>query len=154
MASSTAVPSSRLHPALKFGPQTSLSPQATLVGSYPITLGASCVIQLRAKLVAVHGPVSVGEGSVVCERASVGLLDADAKDGKDGGGGPVVLQKGVVVECGAVVEARVIGEGSVVEVGAKVGRGAVVGKVSFDQNKILSVSYFLLSFRLGEGFCE
>lgn len=85
----------------------------------------------------------------------MGVLDADAEDGKDGGRGEaVVLEKGVVVECGAVVEARVIGEGSVVEVGAKVGRGAVVGKVSFDQNQILSVSYLVLQFRLGEGFCE
>lgn len=71
---------------------------------------------------------------MVCERSSVGVLNADGESGKeDEGEGGVVLGKGVVVECGAVVEARVVGEGSVVEVGARVGRGAVVGKVSFDK---------------------
>lgn len=70
---------------------------------------------------------------MLCERASVGVLNADGEGGKeDEGEGGVVLGKGVVVECGAVVEARVVGEGSVVEVGARVGRGAVVGKVSFN----------------------
>lgn len=68
---------------------------------------------------------------MVCERASVGVLDP--AEGSAEGEQGVVLEKGVVVECGAVVEARVIGEGSVVEVGARVGRGAVVGKVSFGE---------------------
>lgn len=137
MTTSAPTPGPRPHPALKLGPHTSLSPQATLLGTYPITLGPSSVVHLRAKLVAVHGPVTVGEGSVVCERASVGVLDpvegrrGGAKDDEGGGGGGgVVLEKGVMVECGAVVEARIVGEGSVVEVGARVGRGAVVGKVS------------------------
>lgn len=133
MSTSAPTPSCRPHPALTTGHHTYLSPQATLVGIHPITLGPSSVIHLRAKLVAVRGPVSVGEGSVVCERASVGVLNAvegGKPVGKEEGEEGVVLEKRVVVECGAVVEARVVGEGSVVEVGARVGRGAVVGKVS------------------------
>ncbi|MCJ1469657.1 hypothetical protein MMC07_008293 [Pseudocyphellaria aurata] len=134
MTSSAPTAAPRAHPALKLSPHASLSPQATLLGTYPITLGPSSVVHPRAKLVAVHGPVTVGEGCVVCERASVGVLDS--VEGRGGGGEPtddmggagVVLEKGVMVESGAVVEARMVGEGSVVEVGAKVGKGAVVGK--------------------------
>lgn len=144
-------------PSLKTSPQTLLSPQASLSGTHPITLGASAVIQVRARVVAIHGPVTIGEGCIISERASIGILTgADGDDGgvpksaniihdeqrrplngekkREGGEGEgvgVCLDRGVVVETGAVVEACFVGEGSVVEVGATIGRGSVIGKVSF-----------------------
>lgn len=86
----------------------------------------------------------VGEGSVVFEKARVGVADIDGgrpelsrrtsgvsiRNSMRGDG--VVLGRNVVVETNAVVEAAEVGEGSVVEVGAVVGRGAVIGKVRVD----------------------
>lgn len=68
--------------------------------------------------------MSVGEGCIISERTSVGVLEP-GEDSKKG----VVLGKGVVLETGAVVEG-VLGEGTVVDVGGKVGAGCVVGKVN------------------------
>ena len=88
-------------------------------------IGARAVLHPYAKINSTEGPVIVGEGCVVWEKAVVGLGASDG--GGDGVG--VKLEKNVVVEACAVVEAEVIGEGSVVESFAKVGGGATVGKV-------------------------
>lgn len=133
--------------SLKASPQALLSPQASLTGTHPIILGANAVIQVRARLVATHGLVTIGEGCIISERASIGLLTAagdggvihdgrgssNGEKGREGGGGEqgVCLERGVVVETGAVVEANFVGEGSLIEVGATVGKGSVIGKVNF-----------------------
>lgn len=90
----------------------------------------------RAKVTSKHAPVTIGEGCIICERSSVGLLSGSGKTddgGKEGAAeqqqNEVVLEAGVCVEVGAQVEARTVGEGSVVGVNARVGKGAVLGKV-------------------------
>lgn len=110
-------PLEALHPTAAF------SRNALVTGIYPITVGANSVVQLRAKLSSAHGPITIGEGCIVAERAVVGL---QSKAGVDGKG--IVLGDGVVIQSAARVESNV-GEGSLVEAGAVVENGSVVGKV-------------------------
>ena len=115
-------------------PRTSLSTScviadsAILTGSHLITIMPDAIVQPRAKINATHGAVSVGEGCIICERASIGLVDAE-QSGKARATGEVVLGKNITVEIAAVVEARSIGDHTTIEAGAKVGKAAVIGKV-------------------------
>ncbi|MCJ1472195.1 hypothetical protein MMC13_000842 [Lambiella insularis] len=98
---------------------------ASLTGSKMVTIAANTILHPRAMIVTTHSPVMLGEGCIICERASIGQLTAEAH----GNSRDVVLDRNVVVEAGAVVEAEFVGEGTIVELGAKVGRGAVLGKI-------------------------
>ncbi|KAI9700001.1 MAG: hypothetical protein M1836_002535 [Candelina mexicana] len=139
-------------------PPTSLHPSciiaenAILTGTHPITLSANVIIHPRARLNSTCGPITLGSGCIIEEKASIGLLSSanpvdtrstpqpgevrymehdgsnEEDEGDRGEVEGVVLENGVFVEVGAVVEARRVGEGSVVEVKARVGRGCVVGK--------------------------
>jgi len=115
-------------------PPSSLSPTcviaetASLTGTNLITLSANAVLQPRAKIIATYAPVVIGEGCIVCEKASIGLLNAESDEEQDSGIG-VILEKNVTVEAGAVVEAKFVGEGTTIELGAKIGKGAILGKV-------------------------
>lgn len=132
-------------------PPTTISPTciiadaAVLTGKHPIIISSNAILHPRARIVSTHGPVTIGEGCIVSEKASVGLLNppsplvttcADAsanvaEQAKDGDETPgVVLEKDVVLEPAAVVEAERVCEGTVLEAGSKVGAGAILGKVS------------------------
>ncbi|RPB03953.1 hypothetical protein L873DRAFT_1668434 [Choiromyces venosus 120613-1] len=81
---------------------------ASLTGTYPIKIGANTVIHPRAKLSSAHGPITIGESCIICERTLISPPDA----------GGLVIGDGTVVEVNAVVEGSV-GTGSVVEVGGR-----------------------------------
>ena len=124
----------RTKPPTTLHPTCTIDTNASLFGTYPITISAGAVIHPRARLVSTHAPITVGEGVVVCERGYVGIgvLGLDGSEpprGREAEVG-VTLEKGVVVEPQAVVEAESIGEGTALEAGCKVGRGVVVGMVS------------------------
>jgi len=112
-------------------PPTSLSStvtigdNASLTGTYPITLGNNTVVHPRARLNSTFAPIKVGNGSIIGDRSLIGLQSVPAEDEQEG----VVIDNGVVVEVGAVVEAKWVGEGSVIEVNARLGKGVVIGKV-------------------------
>ncbi|KAG0644401.1 trimeric LpxA-like protein [Tuber brumale] len=80
---------------------------ASLTGTFPIKIGANTVIHPRAKLTSAHGPITIGEYCIICERTQICPPDAEG----------LVIGDGVVVEVNAVVEGSVVGAGSVVEVG-------------------------------------
>ena len=101
---------------------------ATLIGTGLITISSNAVLHPRAKIVSIHGPVTLNDGCIVCERASVGLLTAEEDEDAPAIVG-VTLEKNVIVEAAATVEASYIGEGTIIECGAKIGRGALLGKV-------------------------
>lgn len=117
-------PTKSTSPPTTTHPTAVVSPTASLTGIYPITVGANTIIHLRAKLSSSHGPITIGEGCIIGERANLGLQDKEPDDGGKG----VVVGSGVVIESGARVLGS-IGDGSVVEVGAEVKMGSVVGKV-------------------------
>lgn len=129
MATSTSTGRGLPAPPIARSQQALIHEFASLTGIHPITVGADAIIQLRAKIISAHGPVTIGDGCVVAERAVIGLASSLGADGGKGWGGEVILGNGVIIESGAVVEGKMLGEGTIVEVGAVVGRGSVVGKV-------------------------
>ncbi|CAZ82143.1 unnamed protein product [Tuber melanosporum] len=80
---------------------------ASLTGTFPIKIGANTVIHPRAKLASAHGPITIGEHCIICERTQICPPDAEG----------LIIGDGVVVEVNSVVEGSVVGAGSVVEVG-------------------------------------
>lgn len=106
---------------------------AVLTGAHLITISADAVLHPRARINSTYGPVTIGEGCIVSEKASVGLLEAPAEDNNVNDSAPfkeVLLEKDVVVEPSAIVEGSKIGEGTTLEAGSKVCVDAVLGKVS------------------------
>jgi dynactin-6 len=101
---------------------------ATLLGIDPITISANAIIHPRAQLNSTYGPVTIGDGCIVWERASLGLLsEVEDEEGIISEG--VELGKNVTVEAQATIEAQSIGEGTVIEYAARIGKGSVLGKV-------------------------
>ena len=115
---------------LRLTPTTLLSNSATSTGSYPVTLGARSIIQIRARLFSTQGPLIIGDSCIISERASIGAtsssfhaLDADSSPTHTG----TTLGPYVLVESGAVVEATLVGASSIIESGARLGKGSKVG---------------------------
>lgn len=84
-------------------------------------------MQLRACLSSTYGPIQVGDGCIVSERASIGLL-SPARNEKEANG--VTLSRGVFIGTCASVEGASIGAYTVIEAGAKIGKGTVIGAYS------------------------
>ena len=101
-----------------------VSPSASLTGVYPIVIGANTIIHLRAKLNSSYGPITIGDGCIIEERAVIGIQSQEERHGGSG----VVLGNRVVVQSGSEVQGN-IAEGGIVEVGAVVGAGSTIGKV-------------------------
>lgn len=81
-------------------------------------------MQLRARLTSNYGPISVGDGCIISERASIGLLSSPQNEKEAKG---VRLSSGVLIETCAVVQGASIGAYTIIEAGAKIGKGTVVG---------------------------
>ena len=81
-------------------------------------------MQLRACLNSTHGPIRAGDGCIISERASVGLLSPPRNEGEANG---VALSAGVFIGTCALVEGASIGAYTIIEAGAKIGKGTVVG---------------------------
>jgi carbonic anhydrase/acetyltransferase-like protein (isoleucine patch superfamily) len=138
-------------PPATIDPSVILANHATLVGVFPITIGASTILHPYAKVVSVVGAVEIGEGAVIWERAVVGInVEGGARDEDDDAGlGDkfVMLERNCILESGAQVAAKLVGEGTVIEAFATIGEGCVIGKVvSPSLVLIISMSnvYFLL----------
>ncbi|RDA87823.1 hypothetical protein CP532_2987 [Ophiocordyceps camponoti-leonardi (nom. inval.)] len=114
-------------PPVNFASSLTISDNAILQGTHPITMEAQAVIHPRARVESTLGSVVVGRCCVIQERAHVGARPAKADATRDGG---VVLGDYVVVEVGCTVEAgeTEIGDGTTVHVGSRVGSGAKIGK--------------------------
>jgi dynactin 6 len=112
-------------------PSAIVANHAILTGLYPITIGPRAVLHPYAKIVSGDGPIEIGEGCIIWEKAVVGsgsLAEDDAK--KTEKVKKIVLGPNVIVESGAVVEAESVGEGTIIEPFSKIGGGANVGKVN------------------------
>ena len=115
-------------PPTTIAPSAIIHDHASLTGTFPITIGPNTVLHPRAKILSTHGPVTIGQGCIICERSSIGLSSTPETSGPANAG--VTIEDRVNVEVGAVVEARRVGMGCVIEVKACVGKDAVLGKVS------------------------
>ncbi|KAF2460601.1 hypothetical protein BDY21DRAFT_276607, partial [Lineolata rhizophorae] len=113
-------------PPATIDPTAVVAAHAVLVGTHPIRIGRGAVVHPYARLVSTHGPVDVGDGCIVGERAAIGLGEPGAAASAGAADARVALGRNTVVETGAVVEARETGEGAVVEAGARAGPGSVM----------------------------
>ena len=111
-------------------PSTLVSASASLAGIHHISLGEKAILQPRSRVLSTVGPVDIGEGCIVAERACIGI-STDAPNLRNDQQVPereFKLGRGVVIASGAVIEAASIGAFTIVEAGAKVGKGAIVGE--------------------------
>lgn len=122
----TRVSTSKVGPPVQYTSTTLISASASLTGSQTISLGPNVIIQIRARLNTIYGPINISENCIINERATIGMLSPPASTKADDPAG-VSLAPGVVIESGATVEAASIGAYTIIEAGAKVGRGAVIG---------------------------
>ncbi|KAF4312674.1 Dynactin subunit 6 [Botryosphaeria dothidea] len=104
-------------------PSAIVANHAVLTGHHAITIAAGAVIHPNARVTSLHGPVVIGEGCIVYEKATVGIPELEGGQGRG-----VVLDKNVVVESSAIVQAALVGEGTTIGADVKVGLGSAVGK--------------------------
>lgn len=95
-----------------------------LTGHHAITIAAGAVIHPNARITSLHGPVVIGEGCIVYEKATVGIPELEGGQGRG-----VVLDRNVVVESSAIVQAALVGEGTTIGTDSRVGLGSAVGQV-------------------------
>lgn len=81
-------------------------------------------MQLRARLTSNYGSIGIGDGCIISERASIGLLSPPQNEIEANG---VTLLPGVLIESCTVIEGVSIGAYTIIEAGAKIGKGTVVG---------------------------
>ncbi|EXJ89415.1 hypothetical protein A1O3_02482 [Capronia epimyces CBS 606.96] len=84
---STQAPSSA-RPPVTLGQTTHLDPGAYVRGTHGITLGEQTLVHPRAQLVAVHGPLSIGDRCIISEKCVIGGPVATDKpsEGPEGAG--------------------------------------------------------------------
>lgn len=92
-----------------------------ITGAHIVEIGEDVIIHPHARIRAEHGNVIIGKGSIIAEKAIVGVAEGSGET-------DIVIGDGVSIESGAVVEAREVGDHSTVEINAKIGQSAVVGK--------------------------
>jgi dynactin-6 len=130
----STAPAAPQPPPATIHPSAIIANHANLAGVFPITIGANAVLNPYAKVISNAGPVEIGEGSVIWERAVVGISAEAATKDEDDDLGPgrtfVMLERNCIIESGARVEAKLVGEGTVIEAFATIGEGCVIGKVS------------------------
>ncbi|KAJ5871334.1 uncharacterized protein N7529_003687 [Penicillium soppii] len=57
---------------LKADPTATIADNVVFQGIYPVTIGANTVIHPRAKFYAFEGPIVIGDGCIISEKATIG----------------------------------------------------------------------------------
>ncbi|KAK5174174.1 uncharacterized protein LTR77_001254 [Saxophila tyrrhenica] len=130
MTSKPAAPSNRqsssaiplVKPQCKIHPSATVADKAQLIGPHVIEIDEGAVIHPHAKIKAEYGNIAIGKGTIVSEKAIVGLSEESGEDTT------LVVGEGVSIESGAIVEARKIGDHATLGINCRVGEGAVLGK--------------------------
>ncbi|KAI1610540.1 trimeric LpxA-like protein [Exophiala viscosa] len=130
-------------PPVSLGQTTHLDPGAYVRGSHAITLGEHSLVHPRAHLVAIHGPISIGDGCIISEKcviggpvqgsASPGLPQSpetehnESDPSKTTIGANVYIQANAQIHAGATIQDAVLIEAhAVVLLGVTVGSHAKV----------------------------
>lgn len=129
---SNAVTTTR--PPLEIHPTAHLDPQAYIQGTFTITLGANVVIHPRARLVSIHGPLTIRAGTVILERCVIGGPAPDPKEPLPSPPeAPVntVIGQNVLLQASAEVQAgTVLDDACLIEPRAVIKKGVDIGKHS------------------------
>lgn len=64
---------------VKADPTTTIADTAVFQGKHPITIGANTVIHPRARFYSYEGPIIIGDGCIISEKAVVGAQPASSK---------------------------------------------------------------------------
>ncbi|KAF2431639.1 hypothetical protein EJ08DRAFT_171969 [Tothia fuscella] len=135
--STTARPSSKRistvptppKPPTSIHPTAIIANHALLIGTHLITIGAHTVIHPYARIISTEGPVTIGDGCVIWEKATVGMMGGDSSSDGDEGVLETKLDDNVVIEsCATVGMGAVLGDGCVVEGFGVVEGGATLGR--------------------------
>ena len=70
--SSSHTPTGPPKAPLTADPSSTIADTAVFQGTYPVTIGANTVIHPRAKFYSYEGPIIVGDGCIICEKAVIG----------------------------------------------------------------------------------
>ncbi|KAJ5482975.1 hypothetical protein N7539_006421 [Penicillium diatomitis] len=57
---------------LKVDPSATIADTAVFQGTYPVTIGAGTIVHPRAKFYSFEGPISIGDGCIISEKAVIG----------------------------------------------------------------------------------
>ncbi|KAJ5733923.1 hypothetical protein N7493_002709 [Penicillium malachiteum] len=71
-SSSSRTPTGPPKAPLKADPSSTIADTAVFQGTYPVTIGANTIIHPRARFYAYEGPIIVGDGCIISEKAVIG----------------------------------------------------------------------------------
>ncbi|KAF2675029.1 trimeric LpxA-like protein [Microthyrium microscopicum] len=117
-------------PPCKIDPAATIASSTVLAGIHPITIAAHAVLHPHARIVSAEGPVTIGEGCIVFEKATIGPLAPSTSTESATITAPpsTILGKNVTISTGVTIEGCAIGDGCVIEPYARIGQGAKVGR--------------------------
>ncbi|KIV80454.1 hypothetical protein PV11_07952 [Exophiala sideris] len=151
-AQSAPQSTSSSRPPVSLGQTTHLDPGAYVRGSHAITIGEHSLVHPRVHLVAVHGPISIGDGCIISEKSVIGgpvqnsaspvvpqsheTEDNDSDPIKTAIGSNVYIHANAEIHAGATIQNAVLIEAhAVVLSGVTVGSHAkVCAGVTVDRN--------------------
>ncbi|KAJ5088808.1 hypothetical protein N7456_012424 [Penicillium angulare] len=64
---------------LKADPSSTIADTAVFQGTYPVTIGANTIIHPRARFYAYEGPIYVGDGCIISEKATIGAAPSKSR---------------------------------------------------------------------------
>jgi carbonic anhydrase/acetyltransferase-like protein (isoleucine patch superfamily) len=81
--SSRPVPTGPPKAPLKADPTATIADTAVFQGTYPVTIGAGTIIHPRARFYAYEGPIYVGDGCIISEKATIGAQPSRSSENKE-----------------------------------------------------------------------
>ncbi|KAJ5259532.1 hypothetical protein N7478_012513 [Penicillium angulare] len=64
---------------LKADPSSTIADTAVFQGTYPVTIGANTIIHPRARFYAYEGPIYIGDGCIISEKATIGAAPTKSR---------------------------------------------------------------------------
>ena len=129
-------------PPVTVHPTALIANHAIITGTHPVTIGPEAVLHPYSRISSVRGPVVIGQGCIIAERATVGWTE-DGGTGDADGQQEVVLGNNVVVESAAEVRALDVGDHTVIDAEVKVAKGVRIGKVCWSELSPSSLREYL-----------
>jgi carbonic anhydrase/acetyltransferase-like protein (isoleucine patch superfamily) len=131
-SSSSSIPK----PPVSTHSTATVSDLATFQGTHPVTIGEGTIIHPRAKLLSFEGPIVIGDGCIIGEKAVVGggspsrsTSSSSSKPAEQQHATPTILENSVLIGPLATVSVGAhVRSAATVDTSALVGRGARIGK--------------------------
>lgn len=79
-SSSSSTPTGPPKAPLKADATATIADTAVFQGTYPVTIGAGTIIHPRARFYAYEGPIYIGDGCIISEKAVIGAATSTSKE--------------------------------------------------------------------------